>query len=82
MKRESIGAVHTHTHTHTHGISFIDEKRVEKIYSNFSVEKYFPKLAYVFNLIFSFFYRLLFSKQKDLLFIIFYEEIINGKFVY
>ena len=52
MNGESLVAVHTHTHTHTHthGINLIDEKRVDKIYSNKNANIYIN--------------RLLFSKQK------------------
>ena len=52
MNAESLVAVHTHTHTHTHthGINLIDEKRVDKIYSNKNANIYIN--------------RLLFSKQK------------------
>ncbi len=35
----SLGAVHTHTHTHTHGISLIEEKRVDNIYSKNAVNR-------------------------------------------
>ncbi len=48
MDDESLVAVHTHTHTH--GINLIDEKRVDKIYSNKNANIYIN--------------RLLFSKQK------------------